>query len=289
MHRLPLPTCSFSNAYLSCINESASENVALLKAITNRIPNHELLYALRAQQIQLHLFQPSRHAHPEDIVFDKVSKREFVDLYSNCFSKQGKKSRLLYDRIKAASDGICPFCKVGIVETLDHYLPKARYPLFSVHPTNLVPSCTDCNKGKGSTVIVSAETEPLHPYFLHECFYKDNWISAEIVESIPITVNFFTSIPDNWDQTSKIRAENHFNDFKIASKYKIQASTSLTMFTSMVESLLKINDFSIEQVQDHFRTVANREPVNTITRAIALAISKSDWFCSAQYQKNREV
>ena len=57
----------------------------------------------------------------------------------------------------------------------------------------------------------------------------------------------------------------------------------------MVESLLKINDFSIEQVQEHFRTVANREPVNTITRAIALAISESDWFCSAQYQQNREV
>lgn len=51
-----------------------------------------------------------------------------------------------------SSDGylndLCPICESLKATTLDHYLPKTDYPLFSVHPLNLIPCCTVCNEHK---------------------------------------------------------------------------------------------------------------------------------------------
>lgn len=40
---------------------------------------------------------------------------------------------------------VCPMCGIGSVSDLDHYLPKSRYPEFSVLALNLVPVCKRCN------------------------------------------------------------------------------------------------------------------------------------------------
>lgn len=48
--------------------------------------------------------------------------------------KNGSAARKVYDKLRASSKGICPLCGIHGVDTLDHYLPKARYPLFSVNP-----------------------------------------------------------------------------------------------------------------------------------------------------------
>src|ERR1700749_3640928 len=58
----------------------------------------------------------------------------------------------------------CPLCAHREVKTLDHFLPKAPYPVLSVVPLNLIPSCTDCNKGKQTAVPRAASEVLLHPY-----------------------------------------------------------------------------------------------------------------------------
>ncbi|TGA97710.1 hypothetical protein E4665_11460 [Sporolactobacillus shoreae] len=42
----------------------------------------------------------------------------------------------------------CPYCGQKKVSTLDHFLPKSVYTPLIVTPTNLVPSCKDCNTEK---------------------------------------------------------------------------------------------------------------------------------------------
>ena len=49
--------------------------------------------------------------------------------------------------ISAARD--CPYCAMGFVKKLDHYLPKQKFPEFSMLDANLIPSCSDCNEEKG--------------------------------------------------------------------------------------------------------------------------------------------
>ena len=33
--------------------------------------------------------------------------------------------------------------------TVEHYLPKSRYPVLALHPNNLIPACDKCNSIKG--------------------------------------------------------------------------------------------------------------------------------------------
>jgi hypothetical protein len=52
--------------------------------------------------------------------------------------------------------------------TLDHYLPKNGFPIFSAFSKNLVPACK-CNSKRGETLLgINPGERVLHPYF-DEC------------------------------------------------------------------------------------------------------------------------
>lgn len=50
--------------------------------------------------------------------------------------------------------------------TVEHYFPKAKYPVLSVHPHNLIPLCGKCNHDKGEKDVLggAAITEVFLPY-----------------------------------------------------------------------------------------------------------------------------
>ncbi len=59
----------------------------------------------------------------------------------------------------------CPMCGSMHCGTLDHYLPKNGYPVFSVFSKNLVPACS-CNGKRGESLFGTHPDERvLHPYF----------------------------------------------------------------------------------------------------------------------------
>lgn len=60
---------------------------------------------------------------------------------------------------------VCPMCGSMHSGTLDHYLPKNRFPIFSVFSRNLVPACK-CNSRRQETLLGANPGERvLHPYF----------------------------------------------------------------------------------------------------------------------------
>ncbi|MDP1685380.1 hypothetical protein [Hydrogenophaga sp.] len=60
---------------------------------------------------------------------------------------------------------VCPMCGSMHCGTLDHYLPKNGYPVFSVFSKNLVPACK-CNSKRKETLLGANPGERvLHPYF----------------------------------------------------------------------------------------------------------------------------
>ncbi|HHF2969805.1 TPA: HNH endonuclease [Vibrio diabolicus] len=283
MKKLPLPSYQFLDTFNVCLQDCDSENLPAMIGLRQHIPEFDLIYQQRASNTTLHQLTQSRHGHSEDIVVESITKADFVDLYEKCFVKTGTSGRTIYDALRASSDGLCPLCGIGSVSTLDHYLPKARYPLYSVNPCNLVPACMDCNKGKGSSVLNSNVEEPLHPYFVSEHFIDEHWISAEIVETTPVTARFFPSPLATWSQECQQRAINHFNDFDLASRYKTQASLLFTMLTERVRELKHEQGLSTEEIQANFLARTQTQPPNSIARALMEAIAQSEWFCSEQY------
>lgn len=68
----------------------------------------------------------------------------------------------------------CPVCGSPVTGDLDHYLPRAVYPEFSIMRANLLPACRHCNSGvKGTTVHGEDPRRFIHPYF-------DDWAEQAI-------------------------------------------------------------------------------------------------------------
>ncbi|MEN3978346.1 hypothetical protein [Acinetobacter sp. CWB-B33] len=63
----------------------------------------------------------------------------------------------------------CPYCGEEVIpSTLDHYLPKEKYPEYSICLDNLVPACTKCQgkDAKGEKVLnLNNSRIFFHPYY----------------------------------------------------------------------------------------------------------------------------
>jgi hypothetical protein len=71
----------------------------------------------------------------------------------------------LYGELLRCEPDMCPLCGFGEVSTLDHYLPRTRFPQFSVYAMNLVPCCSRCNQLKGTKVGHIPARQFLHPLY----------------------------------------------------------------------------------------------------------------------------
>jgi len=118
-----------------------------------------------------------------------ISQEEMEKLYTNRMVKKEAPGRHIYEGIKeSAPHNICPLCSLRTVSTLDHYLPKANFPLLVVMPNNLIPSCGDCNKIKLDTFPSDAECQTLHPYY--DDVSDAQWLFAEVIQTSPVSIRF---------------------------------------------------------------------------------------------------
>jgi 5-methylcytosine-specific restriction endonuclease McrA len=287
MIKLPLPTVTHGESLESCLSEipESKEDYKLrLDNAKSRLEAQSELYPDRASTLNLHEFEFSARAKIDALVpycGDEVTKGDLVKLYKDIFSNQNKNSRAIYDRLKLSSKGRCCICLIGNAETLDHYLPKARYPAFSVDPQNLIPACTICNKGKGASLLQIKEEHVLHPYFSSNNFYADLWLKAEVIEEVPVRIKFFIEPPTGWNVDDITLLETHVNSFDITDKFSLYISSHLATAIDDVNLAINKNERSIEAVKEDFEFKADsRDNKNSPVTAMFRALSESTWFCS---------
>lgn len=98
----------------------------------------------------------------EHAVCGAASKDDLVDLYTSKFVPDGRPGRPTYTAIlQSAYRGRCALCGQLPVSTIDHYLPKSKFPAFAVFPRNMVPACERCNFIK----LTTSDRLTLHPYY----------------------------------------------------------------------------------------------------------------------------
>lgn len=78
-------------------------------------------------------------------------KADLLHCYESTTSALQELKKLITARQRDGTRGVCPYCGNGAPRQFDHYLPKAKYPEFSVHAYNLVPCCGTCNGIKSET------------------------------------------------------------------------------------------------------------------------------------------
>ncbi|MEC7307764.1 hypothetical protein [Vibrio crassostreae] len=287
MIKLPPPIETHSVSLDSCLSDLPISKLALKFRLSRAKPSLEMqsqVYLSRASTLDLHEFESSRRACNEAKIpncGEEVSKGDLVKLYKDTFSKKGTTSRSIYNKIKLSSKEKCAICLVGEAETLDHYLPKARYPAFSVDPQNLIPACTKCNKGKGASLLEAKEDHVLHPYFSPSKFYEELWLKAEIEEETPVKVRFFVDPPVSWSADEVTLLENHFEEFDLAEKFALFVIHAVVTEIDTVDISLNRRALSVETIQGDFELKANNRPsINSPIAAMYRAMSQSRWFCS---------
>lgn len=207
-----------------------------------------------------------------------ATKDDMIKLYDKKFVPKGEGGRKYYDAIKLlAPNKRCPYCAQREAITLDHYLPKAKYPAYAVTPYNLVPSCRDCNTDKMADSFSSREEETIHPYY--DDFSSEKWIVAKMIEEDPIAFEFAVKCPENWDIIKKARAQNHFEKFQLNNLYKPHASEEFRACFNRIKRLYKRGgkDLAIEDLREH---IEDKEVIrlNTWQAAMYQAIIDSEWF-----------
>ncbi|PCJ87449.1 MAG: HNH endonuclease [Thiotrichaceae bacterium] len=285
MRAIDVPTYNAQEVYQTCINSISDEGLRdRLNLVTASIMASANDYTQKAMTKQL--FQiPPVDSDNDDIVVGAVTKKELKSVYSQHMVGRGKPARQIYDDIlDLAPLGKCPLCGVGVATTLDHYLPKSKFPTVSVLPVNLVPSCKDCNTGKSADIATTAEEQGLHPYFDHDYFITDQWLFAEVIQTNPVCIRFYVEPPREWDNVSQERVGSHFKDYNLASRFSLEVTNELAILKDTLSKYMSM--LGKEAVKQHLHIVATSHQglhQNSWQTALYQAVSSSEWFCDGGY------
>lgn len=78
----------------------------------------------------------------------KAQKKTLIDGYDGRSAEMKRLLGDMVDSLPPANRDLCPYCSLDTNPELDHFLPKAKFPEFSLHGRNLFPICGPCNRRK---------------------------------------------------------------------------------------------------------------------------------------------
>lgn len=282
MRRLPTPNISAEDAFNSCKSGIGTAD------LRNRVEVgiEELIqiaawYEVQALRGELFTIKPlPRKTDENTIVAAGLTKKEFINLYEYYLRNTNKPGRSIYDALMLAADEKCPFCGgIGRPRNLDHFMPKAFFPEFSIVPVNLIPACRDCNMdGKGQAYALTANKQIIHPYLDNEHFFSEQWIHARVIPGNPCVIEYYVFAPEHWSSVDQERVATHFHGFELGKRYSIQAAEELTVLIGQRKGFLRqmpSADFS--QYLASF--LDSPLFVNHWKRVMYKCLAADEWFC----------
>jgi hypothetical protein len=254
----------------------SNELRARLLAVRPEVETASIDYDEKAASARL--FQAAIH----DVV-GVVSGTEMVQVYKGRMVPKNSTGRAIYNRILGSPvNQRCPLCGIGTVSTLDHYLPKSEFPVFSVTPNNLVPACTWCQTEKLEYYPQTRGGQILHPYF--DDFDSDEWLVADVVVGSPAGFRFYASPPKHWSAAKRARTSTHLKQLNLPFLFSSNAGSRLSEIRSRLASLLLKGgkDVVRNHLQEELASI-EVEHRNSWVAAMYRAAAKSDWFCEGGF------
>lgn len=257
MKKLDYPLHNFEAVLSACAEGMEQVNVrTTFQATIPHFVNLGVQYEQLIENEELYNFPRINNLTRTTIVIPPLTKSKLVNLYENNLRNKEKPARSIYESLLASANEKCPFCgDIGHPKNLDHFLPLAHYPQFSVMPVNLIPACRDCNMGeKGDNFADQAEDQILHPYLDKDIFYNQQWVRARYINDGDGTVEYYVQPPAEWKAVDKARVNKHFSDFDLARRYGIEAGKHLSEL--------------IDQRNSFYKVMRRRIPLDELTEAL---------------------
>jgi hypothetical protein len=184
----------------------------------------------------------------------------------------------LLENIKSSQDvyarEVCAYCGLNTPNTFDHYLPKSKFPEFSVLSLNLIPCCSDCNSLKRDNWIDLATGQLLFVNAYFDDVPKEIFVKAKVsvVRGSPL-IELFVKPPRKSSNSIYRTIESHYEKLRVLKRAEeMSHNYVISIYTRHKKSLrqgirpgdlkqiLKIDTQHIEQNYglNHWKAAVNR-------------------------------
>ena len=210
------------------IEELSAEHIDYLdKVINNKQKKRRaVLASIKSYVTSRYDVYQSKKSTLEDIgastITLNVPSDEINEKYSliHMYDSQEKYAKEYLKEIKKLlKDGIlCPYCGLTESKQIDHFLPKSKFPEFSLYLPNMIVICSDCNKSKDDVAINTTTNTRyvLNPY--HDLdIYKYDFIECKIIPPYEAS-KFNIGISKNLTPTQKTLCLEHIKTVEIEKK-----------------------------------------------------------------------
>jgi len=247
-----------------------------LRAVRPNVETEAADYDVKALGAQLYPKQPHYQV-------GGVSGDEIVKIYTQRMVPKKSRGYSIYGHIISAPlHRRCPLCGIGTANTLDHYLPKSHFPVYSVTPNNLVPACDWCQRNKLEYYSTTEGGQLLHPYF--DDVDNEVWLAAEVVAVVPAVFRYFASPPEHWLASAKTRVAAHLEKLNLPELFTSNAGSRLSEIRGRLASLHQKG--GADAVRAHLReelASLEADQKNSWTAAMYRAAVENDWFCTGGF------
>lgn len=275
MNSIDPPTLDAGDTYTTCISRVRDAALkARLAGITDDVRTASADYVDKALENRL-------HEVPRIANVGGVTTAELEKVYTQRMTGKTAPGRAAYDEIFNSS-AKCLLCTQRKVDTLDHHLPKAHYPVLAVTPANLVPACSACNKAKLASAPASADESALHPYF--DRIQDDRWLHGLVIEGVPAVVVFRVEAPAFWDAELTNRVQLHFDGLDLGGLYSAEAAEELSSIRLQLINIYRTE--GMQAVREELLARGESAAAAQLNgwRAVTYeSFAMSDWFCDGGF------
>jgi hypothetical protein len=164
----------------------------------------------------------------------ELSNQASSDL-EKMYSFSNSKIQALKDYLLTNEEGrthnTCLNCGMNEANTFDHFLPKGEFPHFSIHPKNLVPSCSNCNSKK-SINWQSGDSSLFINFYLDD-IPDIQFLFCDVISTPQsFKVNFLIQNTNGINPNLYSVIESHFNRLKICSRLNKFCNNTISEFVN---------------------------------------------------------
>ena len=154
----------------------------------------------------------------------------------------------------------CPICDCSFAYsqvTLDHILPKSKFPFLSITPINLVPTCYNCNMRKNDGI----PSKVLNPYF--HGFSPFDYLT--IIIKVNVEKPFESTIDINFADLNVVPPEQvmyireNIDLYKLRQKYLDLTNIAFLKLLDEFQQVINLNSdvYSITELKGYFLCLDN--------------------------------
>lgn len=218
----------------------------------------------------------------EKLQSDDSISRELAICLNACYTGSTKPLAMLKQQIKKlqVKYPICPYCGLNVADAFDHYLPKGKFPEFSIYSQNLIPICSQCNRLKSEQFLNGTQRTFINSYF-------DDFVNIQFL-NVKITFQAKSDIPtvefgidtSNLSKKQQNLAKGHLKLLNLYDRYLEISTQQISEIHAKYRrhaigrDLEELRHLLIDEVE----TLTESKGPNNWQVALYRALSKSDKF-----------